>query len=75
MTDEEVGLLGTKAGTEGLVYRGVIYDTTGRPVEYLVSINHPRRVSFKVTNGRLLHEVAVPAEYPEPLGHRPEPLR
>jgi GntR family transcriptional regulator len=59
ITDEEANLLGLDTGSQGLIYRGVIYDTTGHPVEYLVSINHPKRVSFKVTNGRLSHEVAV----------------
>lgn len=59
MTDEEAGLLGLEPGSPGLVYRGVIHDTEGRPVEYLVSINHPKRVSFKVTNGRVSHDVAV----------------
>lgn len=59
VTDDEADLLGIERRTFGLVYRGVIYDSHGEPIEYLVSINHPQRVSFKVSNGRLSHEVAI----------------
>lgn len=52
MTQEESQLLGTGAGSPALVYKGVIFDRDGRPVEYLVSVNHPQRVVFKLSNAR-----------------------
>lgn len=53
MNDQEVGLLDVQRGTAALVYRGVIFDTRGMPVEYLVSINHPQRVVFKLADSRV----------------------
>lgn len=48
MNDEEQALLQTEAGTPALTYRGVIFDRHNRPNEYLVSVNHPQRVAFKI---------------------------
>lgn len=48
MTEEEQQLLQTGPGTPALTYRGVIFDSQRRPNEYLVSINHPQRVAFKI---------------------------
>ena len=51
-TPEEAGLLELQADTPVLLLRAVVSDASGRPIEYLVSVNHPERVSFRVT-GRL----------------------
>src|SRR5450830_438793 len=53
MNDQEARLLEVEPGTPALVYRGVIFDTQGQPVEYLVSINHPQRVVFKLADSRV----------------------
>jgi len=53
MNDQEARLLEVDPGTPALVYRGVIFDTQGQPVEYLVSINHPQRVVFKLADSRV----------------------
>lgn len=53
INDQEARLLEVEPGTAALVYRGVIYDTQGQPLEYLVSINHPQRVVFKLENSRV----------------------
>ncbi len=53
MNDQEARLLEVAAGTAALVYRGVIFDSQGKPLEYLVSINHPQRVVFKLENSRV----------------------
>lgn len=53
MNDQEARLLEVGPGTAALVYRGVIFDTQGQPVEYLVSINHPQRVVFKLADSRV----------------------
>ncbi len=53
MNDQEARLLEVELGTAALVYRGVIFDTLGQPVEYLVSINHPQRVVFKLADSRV----------------------
>lgn len=50
MNDQEARLLEVEAGTAALVYRGVIFDTQDQPVEYLVSVNHPQRVRFKLAD-------------------------
>jgi GntR family transcriptional regulator len=52
MTDDESRLLDAPAGTVALVYKGLIFDRQGRPVEYLVSVNHPQHVVFKLNNLR-----------------------
>ncbi|MBV1812407.1 GntR family transcriptional regulator [Pseudomonas viridiflava] len=53
MNDQEARLLEVEPGTAALVYRGVIFDTQGQPVEYLVSVNHPQRVVFKLADSRI----------------------
>jgi GntR family transcriptional regulator len=53
MNDQEARLLEVAPGTAALVYRGVIFDTQGQPVEYLVSVNHPQRVVFKLADSRV----------------------
>ncbi len=49
MNEEEQLLLCAKPECPALVYRGVIYDGARQPVEYLVSVNHPQRVAFKIS--------------------------
>ncbi|MDQ0654196.1 GntR family transcriptional regulator [Pseudomonas cedrina] len=53
MNDQEARLLDVEPGTAALVYRGVIFDRQGQPVEYLVSVNHPQRVVFKLADSRV----------------------
>lgn len=48
MSEEEHSLLEVMPDSPALVYRGVISDGQGVPVEYLVSVNHPARVAFKI---------------------------
>jgi GntR family transcriptional regulator len=43
---EDAGLLGLRAGTNVLMYRSVMRDAGGRPVESVSSVNHPQRVVF-----------------------------
>ncbi|MBN8875759.1 MAG: GntR family transcriptional regulator [Rhodospirillales bacterium] len=43
---EDAALLGLPPGTNVLLYRSVIFDDQGQPVEYMISVNHPRRVVF-----------------------------
>ncbi|EMB4337303.1 GntR family transcriptional regulator [Citrobacter freundii] len=49
MSEEEHQLLQAKPESPALIYRGVIYDGARQPVEYLVSVNHPQRVAFKIS--------------------------
>ncbi|WJY15539.1 UTRA domain-containing protein [Pectobacteriaceae bacterium CE90] len=49
MNEEAQLLLCAKPECPALVYRGVIYDGARQPVEYLVSVNHPQRVAFKIS--------------------------
>ncbi|WP_263264163.1 GntR family transcriptional regulator [Pseudomonas sp. RIT-PI-S] len=56
MSDQEARLLEVAPGTAALVYRGVIFDARKQPVEYLVSINHPQRVVFKLADSRVQGE-------------------
>ncbi|MFC3395379.1 GntR family transcriptional regulator [Brenneria rubrifaciens] len=48
MTEDEQQLLEAPPESPALVYRGVIFDSRQQPLEYLVSVNHPHRVSFKI---------------------------
>ncbi len=48
MTPEEQELLQAEPGSPALTYRGVIFDSDKRPNEYLVSVNHPQRVAFRI---------------------------
>ncbi|QJT83620.1 GntR family transcriptional regulator [Kosakonia sp. MUSA4] len=57
MSEEEHQLLQAKPESPALVYRGVIYDSQHQPIEYLVSVNHPQRVAFRINGG--LKEVDV----------------
>ncbi|ROR06257.1 GntR family transcriptional regulator [Erwinia sp. JUb26] len=59
MNEEEHQLLQAKPESPALVYRGVIYDRQRQPIEYLVSVNHPQRVAFRINGG--LNEVDAPA--------------
>ncbi|MBW0448288.1 GntR family transcriptional regulator [bacterium M00.F.Ca.ET.228.01.1.1] len=45
----ESELLNLPAASSALLYRAIIYDSSGLPVEYLVSVNHPQRVVFKAS--------------------------
>lgn len=45
-TPEEATLLGLKTGSPIFLLRSVITDKNDRPMEYLVSVNHPERVIF-----------------------------
>jgi GntR family transcriptional regulator len=54
LSNEDARLLGLPAGSSGLVYRGVVFDAVSNtPMEYVVSINHPHRVAFTLSNRRL----------------------
>lgn len=43
---EDAGLLGVRSGINVLMYRSVVRDAEGRPVESVSSVNHPQRVVF-----------------------------
>ncbi len=43
----EAALLGLAPGAGALTLRSTVYDREGRPVEYVVSWNHPDRVAFE----------------------------
>ncbi len=47
----EAELLGINHKDVALVYRTLVYDKKQRPMEYLVSVNHPRQVVFKTVQG------------------------
>ncbi|AEX51558.1 GntR family transcriptional regulator [Rahnella aquatilis CIP 78.65 = ATCC 33071] len=51
MNEEEQALLNAQPNSPALVYRGVIADRFHQPVEYLVSVNHPQRVTFRISHG------------------------
>lgn len=51
MNEEEQALLEAPPDSPALVYRGVIADRFKQPIEYLVSVNHPQRVAFKISHG------------------------
>ncbi len=46
-TQEEADLLNIKHGEAIMLLRLVVSDVNDRPVEYLISVNHPRRVVFR----------------------------
>ncbi|CPR15568.1 GntR family transcriptional regulator [Brenneria goodwinii] len=50
MSEEEQALLNAPPDSPALVYRGVISDRLNQPVEYLVSVNHPQRVTFRISH-------------------------
>ncbi|MDR3432695.1 MAG: GntR family transcriptional regulator [Rouxiella aceris] len=52
MNEEEQALLNAPPDSPALVYRGVIADRFQQPVEYLVSVNHPQRVSFRISHNQ-----------------------
>jgi GntR family transcriptional regulator len=54
VTVQEAELLSLKPDSLALVYRTVACDRDGRPIEYLTSVNHPRRVVFKSKNGAIV---------------------
>lgn len=43
---QDAALLGVQPGINVLVYRIDVSDDQGRPIEHMVSINHPQRVTF-----------------------------
>ncbi|MBI1774107.1 MAG: GntR family transcriptional regulator [Proteobacteria bacterium] len=47
LTEMEARLLRLKAGGPALLLRLVAFDQTGRPIEYMTSVNHPQLVVFK----------------------------
>lgn len=48
MNDEELSLLQAPPDSPALIYKGVISDSAGVPLEYLVSVNHPDKVAFRI---------------------------
>lgn len=46
---EEATLLGVEAGINVLFYRIDVHDEQDRPIEHMVSVNHPQRVSFSTS--------------------------
>jgi GntR family transcriptional regulator len=43
---KDAELLGMSPGNEALVHRSRVLDQDGKPIEYLISVNHPRKVIF-----------------------------
>ncbi|WP_313685448.1 GntR family transcriptional regulator [Pantoea sp.] len=60
MSEEDYLLLQAKPESPALVYRGVIYDSQRQPIEYLVSVNHPQRVAFRINGGLNAVDVTAP---------------
>jgi GntR family transcriptional regulator len=46
-TAQEAQLLGLRSDSPALIFRAVVSDRNGKPVEYLTSVNHPQRVVFE----------------------------
>jgi GntR family transcriptional regulator len=46
----EAELLGLRPDTPAMIFRSVVRDRQGRPIEYLTSVNHPQRVVFKTVH-------------------------
>ena len=44
----DAGLLNMRTGEAALVVNSVTFDKAGNPIEYLTSLNHPKRVMFTV---------------------------
>ncbi|WP_028536891.1 GntR family transcriptional regulator [Paludibacterium yongneupense] len=53
LSSEDAALLELPPGASALAYRGVVFDSTGIPLEYVVSVNHPQRVVFTLSNRKL----------------------
>jgi len=48
---EDADLLGLPAGASVLEYSAVVFDAAGRPLERVMSLNHPQRVVFITEDG------------------------
>lgn len=59
VVSEDATLLGIQPGINVLVYRLDVFDHTGRPIEHMVSINHPQRVTFTTKPTNSLDDFAV----------------
>jgi GntR family transcriptional regulator len=53
VTEEDAALLGIEAGINVLLYRSLVRDTTGVPVEMTSSVSHPQRVVFRSQSAQL----------------------
>ena len=47
-------LLGVTEGINVMMYRSVVRDATGRPIESVMSVNHPQRVVFSTHSIHLM---------------------
>jgi GntR family transcriptional regulator len=54
VTHREAELLGMNKKDVALVYRTLVFDKEQRPMEYLVSVNHPQQVIFKTVHGETI---------------------
>jgi GntR family transcriptional regulator len=52
-TPDEAEMLEIMTDAPVLLLRSVVSDNEERPIEYLVSVNHPERVVFRVNGGRI----------------------
>ncbi len=52
-THREAELLGLMKKDMTLVYRAIVFDQKNRPMEYVVSVNHPQQVVFKTVHGEI----------------------
>ncbi len=52
-TEMEARLLHLKPGAPALLLRLLMSDATGRPIEYLTSVNHPQLVAFKTAKAEM----------------------
>lgn len=50
---EDAALLGFEEGINVLIYRSVVRDAEGVPIEHLTSVNHPQRVVFTTGSTQL----------------------
>lgn len=54
-TTEEAGFLNLSPGDPVLLMRSVVFDQNRRPIEYLISVNHPDRVVFRSSHSKREH--------------------
>jgi GntR family transcriptional regulator len=43
---QDAALLGLEPDTAALLYRSIVSDRQGKPIEHMISVNHPQRVMF-----------------------------
>ena len=46
---QDAALLGLEPDASVLLYRSIVSDRHGKPIEHMISVNHPQRVMFQTS--------------------------